>query len=39
LYIAADTLIDISGDNHHIFIEAFKQSSISPEILFVTTGS
>lgn len=39
LYIAADTLIANSGDNHHIFIEAFKQSSIAPEILFVTTGS
>ena len=39
LYIAADTLISNSGDNHHIFIESFKQSSISPEILFVTTGS
>jgi hypothetical protein len=39
LYIAADTLISESGDNHHIFIEAFKQSSINPEILFVTTGS
>ena len=39
LYIAADTLIRESGDNHHIFIEAFKQSSISPEILFVSTGS
>lgn len=39
LYIAADTLIHESGDNHHIFIEAFKQSSISSEILFVSTGS
>jgi hypothetical protein len=39
LYIAADTLISESGDNHHIFIEDFKQSSINPEILFVTTGS
>ena len=39
LYIAADTLIRDSGDNHHIFIESFKQSSIDPEILFVTTGS
>ena len=39
LYIAADTLISNSGDNHHIFIESFKQSSIDPEILFVTTGS
>jgi hypothetical protein len=39
LYIAADTLIRESGDGHHIFIEAFKQSSINPEILFVTTGS
>ena len=39
LYIAADTLIRDSGDNHHIFIETFKQSSIAPEILFVSTGS
>jgi hypothetical protein len=39
LYIAADTLIRDSGDGHHIFIEDFKQSSINPEILFVTTGS
>ena len=39
LYVAANQLIRDSGDNHHIFIESFKQSSISPEILFVTTGS
>jgi hypothetical protein len=39
LYVAADTLIRDSGDGHHIFIEDFKQSSINPEILFVTTGS
>ena len=39
LYIAADQLIRDSGDGHHIFIEDFKQSSINPEILFVTTGS
>ena len=39
LYVAANQLIRDSGDNHHIFIEAFKQSSIDPEILFVTTGS
>jgi len=39
LYIAADKLIRESGDNHHIFIETFKQSSIAPEILFISTGS
>ena len=39
LYVASDQLIRDSGDSHHIFIEAFKQSSIDPEILFVTTGS
>jgi len=39
LYIAADQLIRDSGDGHHIYIESFKQSTISPEILFVTTGS
>jgi hypothetical protein len=39
LYVAANALIRDSGDDHHIFIEGFKQSSISPEILFVTTGS
>jgi len=39
LYVAADQLIRDSGDRHHIYIESFKQSSIDPEILFVTTGS
>jgi hypothetical protein len=39
LYVAADKLIRDSGDNHHMYIESFKQSSIDPEILFVTTGS
>ena len=39
LYVAADKLIRDSGDGHHIFVEDFKQSSIDPEILFVSTGS
>jgi hypothetical protein len=39
LFIAADKLIRDSGDGHHIYIEDFKQSSIDPSILFVTTGS
>jgi hypothetical protein len=39
LYVAADQLIRDSGDGHHIYIEDFKQSSIDPEILFVSTGS
>jgi len=39
LYVAANKLIRDSGDGHHIYIEDFKQSSIDPEILFVSTGS
>ena len=39
LYVAANKLIRDSGDNHHIYIEAFQQSSISPEILMLSTGS
>ena len=39
LYVAGNALIRDSGDNHHVFIEQFKQSSINPEILFMATGS
>ena len=39
LYVAANKLIRDSGDGHHIYIEDFKQSSIDPEILFVSKGS
>ena len=39
LYVAADTLIRDSGDEHHSFIEGFTQSSIDPTILFLSTGS
>jgi len=39
LYVAADSAIRNSKDNHHIFIEAFTQSSINPAILFLSTGS
>lgn len=39
LYVAGNALIRDSGDNHHVFIEQFQQSSINPEILFMTTGS
>lgn len=39
LYVAANSLIRDSGDNHHIYIESFKQSSINPEILMLSTGS
>jgi hypothetical protein len=39
LYVAANALIRDSGNDHHIYIESFRQSSISPEILFVSTGS
>lgn len=39
LYVAGNAAIRHSGDVHHVFIEQFKQSSINPEILFMTTGS
>lgn len=39
LYIAADKLIRESGDEHHVFIEAFRRSSIVPSVFFMTTGS
>jgi hypothetical protein len=39
LYVAGNALIRDSGDEHHIYIEEFKQSSIDPTILFLSTGS
>lgn len=39
LYVAGNALIRDSGDGHHVYIEEFKQSSIDPEILFMSTGS
>lgn len=39
LYVAGNAAIRDSGDSHHVFIEQFKQSSINPQILFMTTGS
>lgn len=39
LYVAANACILNSTDNHHTFIEHFEQSSVNPEILFLTTGS
>lgn len=39
LYVAADSCIKNSGDKHHVFIENFAQSSVNPEVLFLTTGS
>lgn len=39
LYKAADLCIEASKDEHHIFIEAFRQSTIDPKILFLATGS
>jgi hypothetical protein len=36
LWVAADAAIEDSGDNHHVFIEAFKQAG---DELFLTTGS
>lgn len=38
LYVAANAAI-IQADTHHNFIEHFQQSTISPEILFLSTGS
>jgi hypothetical protein len=39
LYVAANSAINNSTDNHHSFIEGFTQSSIDPTILFLSTGS
>ena len=39
LYVAANAAINKSTDNHHVFIEGFKQSSIDSTILFLSTGS
>ena len=39
LFVAADACIRDSGDNHHVYVERFKPSSISPNVLFLYTGS
>jgi hypothetical protein len=39
LYRAADRAIRRSGDDHHIFIEAFHANEQCPEQLFLITGS
>ncbi len=39
LYAAADAAIRRSGDDHHIFIEAFRPVADQPHQLRLTTGS
>ena len=39
LYEAADQAIRLSGDEHHVFIEAFRVNPECPEQLILTTGS
>lgn len=39
LFVAANACIRDSGDEHHMFIEQFKPSSINPKVLFLHTGS
>jgi hypothetical protein len=39
LWKAADEAITMSQDDHHLFIESFTQSSISPTIILLGTGS
>jgi len=39
LFVAADDCIRGSGDHHHIYIEQFVRSSISPNVFFLRTGS
>ena len=39
LYIAADDAIKASGDQHHIFIEAFTPIPTEPGVLRLVTGS
>jgi hypothetical protein len=38
LFVAANAAI-ARADTHHSYIEQFQQSSINPEILFLSTGS
>ena len=39
LYRAADEAIDLSGDDHHIFIEGFGKYATDNSMLELTTGS
>lgn len=39
LYRAADAAIQASGDQHHVFIEAFEPVADKPHYLRLTTGS
>lgn len=39
LYVAADAAIRRSGDEHHIFVEAFRPNKDCPEQLVLSTGS
>jgi hypothetical protein len=39
LWAAADEVIKLSGDNHHIFIEAFERSKFKNNHLELSTGS
>lgn len=39
LWRAAETAINESGDNHHIFIEDFRIADFRPEFLLLSTGS
>ena len=39
LWVAANACIRDSGDEHHVFIEQFRQSQENPEVLYLTTGS
>jgi hypothetical protein len=39
LWKAANEAVVMTGDDHHCFIESFQQSSISPTIVLLGTGS
>jgi len=39
LWFAADAAVRDSGDQHHVFIESFRQSKENPEVLYLSTGS
>ena len=38
LYVAADKAISLSGDNHHVFIEAFNTTDVAGQVS-LSTGS
>jgi hypothetical protein len=39
LWVAANAAIRDSSDEHHVYVEQFRQSQENPEVLYLSTGS